>query len=102
MLRKYFQIYKPRIYIFEGVEGQQYSRSSISQILKASVLKVGIKKRVSVHTLLHSFAPHLLEGVVNLRYIQSLLGHGSTKTTEIYTHINTKGFDQIINPLDKY
>jgi len=102
VLRKYFQLYKPRIYIFEGMDGQQYSKSSITQILKASVLKAGIKKRVSVHTLRHSFATHLLEGGVNLRYIQSLLGHGSSKTTEIYTHITTKGFDQIVNPLDKF
>jgi site-specific recombinase XerD len=102
VLRKYFQLYKPRIYIFEGMDGQQYSKSSITQILKASVLKAGIKKRVSVHTLRHSFATHLLEGGVSLRYIQSLLGHGSSKTTEIYTHITTKGFDQIINPLDKF
>lgn len=102
VLRKYFQLYKPRIFIFEGAEGKEYSKSSISQILKASVLKAGIKKRVSVHTLRHSFATHLLEGGVNLRYIQSLLGHGSSKTTEIYTHITTKGFDQIINPLDKF
>lgn len=102
VLRKYFQLYKPRVYIFEGMDGQQYSKSSITQILKASVLKAGIKKRVSVHTLRHSFATHLLEGGVNLRYIQSLLGHGSSKTTEIYTHITTKGFDQIVNPLDKF
>lgn len=102
MLRKYFQIYKPRIFIFEGAEGKEYSKSSISQILKASVLRAGIKKRVSVHTLRHSFATHLLEGGVNLRYIESLLGHGSSKTTEIYTHITTKGFDQIVNPLDKF
>lgn len=102
VLRKYFQLYKPRVYIFEGMDGQQYSKSSITQILKTSVLKAGIKKRVSVHTLRHSFATHLLEGGVNLRYIQSLLGHGSSKTTEIYTHITTKGFDQIVNPLDKF
>lgn len=102
VLRKYFQLYKPRVYIFEGMDGQQYSKSSITQILKTSVLKAGIKKRVSVHTLRHSFATHLLEGGVNLRYIQSLLGHGSSKTTEIYTHITTKGFDQIVNPLGKF
>lgn len=102
VLRKYFQIYKPRIYIFEGLDGNQYSRSSITQILKVSVLKTEIKKHISVHTLRHSFATHLLEGGVNLRYIQSLLGHGSSKTTEIYTHITTKGFDQIVNPLDKF
>ena len=69
--------------------------------MKDSVLKAGIKKRVGVHTLRHSFATHLLENGTDLRYIQSLLGHESSKTREVYTHITTKGFDQIKSPLDK-
>ena len=69
-------------------------------ILKKSVGKVGIKKHITVHTLRHSFATHLLEAGTDLRYIQSLLGHSNSKTTEIYTHITTKGFDQIKSPLD--
>ena len=63
--------------------------------------KVGIRKRITVHTLRHSFATHLLEAGTDIRYIQSLLGHQNSKTTEIYTHITTKGFDQIKSPLDK-
>ncbi|KAF5060154.1 Tyrosine recombinase XerC [anaerobic digester metagenome] len=99
-LRKYFREYKPREWIFEGEAGKQYSAKSIQVILKNAVTKAGIKKQVSVHTLRHSFATHLLEAGTDLRYIQSLLGHSSSKTTEIYTHITTKGFDQIKSPLD--
>ena len=68
--------------------------------MKEAVKKAGIKKRVSVHTLRHSFATRLLEQGTDLRYIQSLLGHESRKTTEIYPHITTKGLDQIVSPLD--
>jgi site-specific recombinase XerD len=77
-----------------------YSARSIQQILKAACQKAGIKKYVTVHTLRHSFATHLLENGTDLRYIQLLLGHESSKTTEIYTHLTTKGFDQIKSPLD--
>ena len=100
-LRQYFREYKPKVYLFEGEGGGQYSDRSIQNILKAAVQKAEIKKRITVHTLRHSFATHLLENGTDLRYIQSLLGHSSSKTTEIYTHITTKGMDQIKNPLDK-
>jgi len=101
VLRKYVAEYKPKVWLFEGLKGEQYSTSSIQANLKIAVDKVGIKKRITVHTLRHSFATHLLEAGTDIRYIQSLLGHSSGKTTEIYTHITTKGFDQIKSPLDK-
>jgi integrase/recombinase XerD len=101
VLRKYVAEYKPKVWLFEGVKGEQYSTSSIQANLKIAVDKVGINKRITVHTLRHSFATHLLEAGTDIRYIQSLLGHSSGKTTEIYTHITTKGFDQIKSPLDK-
>ena len=101
ILRKYFLEYKPKVWLFEGAKGEQYSQKSIQMILKKAVEKAEIKKHITVHTLRHSFATHLLEAGTDLRYIQNLLGHSSSKTTEIYTHITTKGFDQIKNPLDR-
>ena len=80
--------------------GEPYTVRSIQALFSAAVQKAGIIKQVSAHTLRHSFATHLLENGTDLRYIQSLLGHENSKTTEIYTHITTKGFDQIKSPLD--
>ena len=100
VLRKYALEYKPKEWLFEGAKGENYSQKAIQNILRKSVAKSGIKKHVTVHTLRHSFATHLLEAGTDLRYIQSLLGHANSKTTEIYTHITTKGFDQIKSPLD--
>ena len=101
ILRKYVSEFKPSFWLFEGTLGKQYADRSIQEILKKSVAKTNIKKRITVHTLRHSFATHLLEAGTDLRYIQSLLGHSNSKTTEIYTHITTKGFEQIKSPLDK-
>lgn len=101
ILRQYFIDYKPKEWLFEGEDGGRYSTGSIYGIFKKAMHNAKIKKRVSIHSLRHSFATHLLEAGTDLRYIQSLLGHSSSKTTEIYTHITTKGFDQIKNPLDK-
>lgn len=101
VLRGYFVKYRPKEWLFEGEKGGQYSARSIQMIVKASAKKAGIKKNIGIHGLRHTFATHLLENGTDLRYIQSLLGHESSKTTEIYTHITTKGFDQIKNPLDQ-
>lgn len=100
ILDEYIEIEKPREYVFEGVKGGQYSPNSAQNIIKAVAQKAGLKKRVTMHTLRHTFATHSLENGVDLRYIQSMMGHESSRTTEIYTHVTTKGFDQIRSPLD--
>jgi integrase/recombinase XerD len=100
LVKEYLATYKPKEWLFEGATGAQYTVRSIQEILKSSLKRANITKSCSVHTLRHSFATHLLEQGTDLRYIQSLLGHESSKTTEIYTHVTTKGFDQIVSPID--
>ena len=99
-LRSYYKKYEPRLYLFEGKQGVKYSGASVLKIVKAAAEKARIRTRVTPHVLRHSFATHLLESGTDLRQIQVLLGHGSTKTTEIYTHVATSTFETIKNPLD--
>lgn len=99
-LRCYFKIYRPKIWLFEGPRGAQYSTSSVQKILQMAKEKAGILRNITPHMLRHSFATHLLESGVDLRHIQILLGHSSSKTTEIYTHVANNSFKSIINPLD--
>jgi site-specific recombinase XerD len=99
-LRSYYKQYKPKNYLFEGLEGKPYSTSSVRAILKRACIKAGIKKPVRTHTLRHSFATHLLEQGTDLRSIQTLLGHNSLTTTEIYTHVANTNMKNIKNPLD--
>lgn len=99
-LRKYYVLWRPKRFLFEGHQGNQYSAESVVKLVKAAARKAGIRKNVTPHMLRHSFATHLLEAGTDLRYIQVLLGHKSTKTTEIYTHVATNIFFNIKNPLD--
>ena len=101
ILREYYKAYKPVTWLFEGQEiGTQYSEKSLQNVLKQSLEKSNISKPVTLHWLRHSYATHLLESGTDLRYIQELLGHKSSKTTEIYTHVSTKSLQQIKSPFD--
>ncbi|MFI0427522.1 MAG: site-specific tyrosine recombinase/integron integrase [Flavobacterium sp.] len=101
LLREYYKVYKPKMYLFEGQEaGTPYSDKSLQSVLKQALNKAGIKKPATLHWLRHSYATHLLESGTDLRYIQELLGHNSSKTTEIYTHVSTKSIQQIKSPFD--
>lgn len=99
-LRNYLNHYQPEYWLFEGREGGPYSNRSVQSILRRAVDNSGINPYTTVHTLRHSFATHLLEQGVDLRYIQELLGHSSTKTTEIYTHVRSRAKQRIQSPLD--
>ena len=99
-LKEYYKIYKPTDFLFEGQNGGQYSKRSVQALFNRAKQKSGVNPYATVHTLRHSFATHLLERGSSLRYIQVLLGHGSSKTTEIYTHITHHGLDKHKSPLD--
>lgn len=101
ILRLYWREYKPEKWLFEGFrDGRCISIRTIQAIFEHAKEKAGIRKDVTVHSLRHSFATHLLEGGTDLRYIQELLGHAHSKTTEIYTHVSTKSLGKIKSPLD--
>ena len=94
-LRIYFKEWKPKKYLFEGAKGGKYSPESVSKVIKNSAKNARVNKQVTPHILRHSFATHLLEAGTNLRYIQTLLGHNSSRTTEIYTHVAISSFEKI-------
>ena len=100
LLSNYYHAYKPKIYFVEGQKGGKYSTESVRQFLRKSCTRANILKPVTPHTLRHSYATHLLENGVDIRYIQSLLGHAKPETTMIYTHVKRKDLMEIQNPLD--
>lgn len=101
LLRSYYKAERPIVYLFEGEKvGAQYSASSLQQVLKYAIKKARVKKPVTLHWLRHSYATHLLENGTDLRYIQELLGHNSSRTTEIYTHVSKKKISEIRSPFD--
>ncbi len=100
MLRDYYKMYRPVYWLFEGAGGNKYSTSSVRNIFEKAKRKAGIKKKITLHGLRHSYATHLHERGIDIRAIQELLGHNSIKTTEIYTHISNKQINKIKSPLD--
>ncbi len=99
-LRAYYRQYRPKVWLFEGQFGGQYTADSLRSVFQACKEKARVKTKATPHTLRHSFATHLLEQGTDLRYIQVLLGHRSSKTTEIYTHVTSYALDKIVSPLD--
>jgi integrase/recombinase XerD len=100
VLDAYIAKEQPKDLLFRGATGGIYSDRSIQQVVKQAAEKAGIGKNVTPKTLRHIFATHSLENGTDLRYIQDMMGHASSKTTEIYTHITTKGFENIKSPMD--
>ena len=102
-LDDYLAIHKPEgKWLFPGrKEGRHITTRSVEKTFKRTAKKAGIKKTVSVHSLRHSFATHMLENGINLRYIQEMLGHQRVETTQIYTHVCKTDISQIASPLDK-
>jgi site-specific recombinase XerD len=100
LVHSYLDAYAPKEYFLEGADGGMYSSSSVRKFLKVACSSVGVNKPVTPHTLRHSYATHMLENGVDLRYIQELLGHARPETTMIYTHVARKDLLSIKSPLD--
>jgi integrase/recombinase XerD len=97
---EYMESYRPSLYLFEGQTGGRYSSESVYRVFKEALKRAGIRKEVGVHSLRHSYATHLHENGLDIRYIQELLGHRSTRTTEIYTHISRRNLASVRSPIE--
>ena len=99
-LKEYIHFYQPTTYLFEGQKSDQYSPTSVAKIVQREAKNAGIHQHVTPHMLRHSYATHLLEKGVDMRYIQELLGHSKPETTMIYTHVAKHTALAITSPLD--
>lgn len=101
MLKEYTNLTHPQKWLFPGqTSGSHLTERSVQKVFEQAVQRSSLSRKVSVHVLRHSFATHLLEAGTDLRYIQELLGHQSSKTTERYTHVTVKDARRIKSPLD--
>lgn len=101
-LRLYYESYRPNEWLFESqMKDGPITTRTLQMVFRRKVIELGFSKHITFHSLRHSFATHLLDNGVDLRYIQELLGHASSKTTEIYTHVSTYSLKKIVNPLDQ-
>jgi len=102
VLDQYIEQEKPDGWLFPGQkEGRHLTERSAQKVFEKALIQAGIRKEVSIHSLRHSFATHLLENGIDLRYIQELLGHQSVRTTERYTHVSRRDIGRIQSPLDR-
>jgi len=101
VLREYYKAFKPSYWLFEGQSGSRYSPSSVNKVFRKAAKAAKIAEWATPHTLRHSFATHLLMANVNLRYIQTCLGHESPETTQIYTHVVSINNNVVRSPLDR-
>lgn len=90
---------KPNEYVFDSIRGGKLTTNSLQIMFKKSLAKTDIKKPATFHSLRHSFATHLLENGVDVRYVQELLGHANIRTTQIYTHVTNPKLKNIKSPL---
>lgn len=99
-LDEYLAVYSPKVYLFEGQTGGKYSSESVYRVFRQALVHAGIHKDVGVHSLRHSYATHLHENGLDIKYIQELLGHKSTRTTEIYTHVSRRNLVAVRSPIE--
>ena len=101
ILQQYLLAYKPKVFVFEGQKaGTPYSQSSARKVLKEALRKAGIKRKIVLHTLRHSYATHLTQSGVSIAHLQKILGHASPNTTMLYTHLTGDDIRSIRSPIE--
>jgi site-specific recombinase XerD len=100
-LRQYYKENRPKKYLFEGQNQEQYSIRSAQNVFRNAMQKAGIHKKIGIHGLRHSYATHLLEFGTDISLIQKLLGHNDIKTTLVYTNVSQKSISNVVSPLDR-